>query len=125
MVLKQDVEKLGFRGQEVSVKAGYARNYLYPEKMAVYATPDNVAKFKVNKESVDEGDVEKERTLKQIISRLSSVEVEFKRHTAAKGEQTLHSSVTYVCSLCFAVTARMTHYCAHRVHAARKTFPTC
>uniref|UniRef100_K3X919 50S ribosomal protein L9, chloroplastic n=1 Tax=Globisporangium ultimum (strain ATCC 200006 / CBS 805.95 / DAOM BR144) TaxID=431595 RepID=K3X919_GLOUD len=94
MVLKQDVANLGFRGEEVSVKAGYARNFLYPEKLAVYATEANLEKYKVNKESVDEADAEKERALKQIISRLSSVEVVFKRHTASKAEQTLHSSVT-------------------------------
>lgn len=121
MVLKQDVEKLGFRGEEVSVKAGYARNYLYPEKLAVYATRDNVAKFKVNKESVDEGDVEKERTLKQIISRLEHVEVEFKRHTAVKGDQSLHSSVTYVSFASYACVNND----SQRVHAARKTFPIC
>jgi ribosomal protein L9 len=51
MVLKQDVAKLGFRGEEVTVKAGYARNYLYPEKLAVYATEANLQKFKVDKES--------------------------------------------------------------------------
>ncbi|DAZ99641.1 TPA: hypothetical protein N0F65_001878 [Lagenidium giganteum] len=94
MVLKDDVKNLGNRGDVVSVKAGYARNYLYPEKLAVYATEANVAKFKVDKESVDEAALEKERQLKQIIQRLTSVEVVFKRHTAAKTELTLHSSVT-------------------------------
>lgn len=96
MVLKQDVANLGFRGEEVSVKAGYARNFLYPEKLAVYATEANLEKYKVNKESMDEVGAEKERALKQVIARLTSVELVFKRHTAAKGEQSLHSSVTYV-----------------------------
>ncbi|GAB9471213.1 Ribosomal protein l9 [Globisporangium polare] len=94
MVLKQDVANLGFRGEEVSVKAGFARNFLYPEKLAVYATEANLEKFKVNKESVDEVVAEKERALKQIIARLTSVELVFKRHTASKQEQSLHSSVT-------------------------------
>jgi large subunit ribosomal protein L9 len=96
MVLKQDVAKLGFRGEEVTVKAGYARNYLYPEKLAVYATEANLQKFKVDKESVDEAELEKEREIKAIIARLESVEVIFKRHTAARGDQNLHSQVTYV-----------------------------
>lgn len=96
MVLKQDVPNLGFRGEEVSVKAGYARNFLYPEKLAVYATPTNLEKFKVNKESVDEVEAERERAYKQVITRITSVELVFKRHTAARGETTLHSSVTCV-----------------------------
>ncbi|KAG7391025.1 hypothetical protein PHYPSEUDO_006160 [Phytophthora pseudosyringae] len=93
MVLKEDVPKLGFRGDEVSVKAGYARNFLYPEKLAVYATPANRETYKVDKESVDETLLEKEHELEAIIYRLSNIEVSFKRHTAAKTEVKLHSEV--------------------------------
>ncbi|KAI9987683.1 hypothetical protein PInf_023727 [Phytophthora infestans] len=93
MVLKEDVPKLGFRGDEVSVKAGYARNFLYPEKLAVYATNANREKFKVDKESVDETLLEKEHELEAIIDGLSNIEVVFKRHTAAKTEVKLHSEV--------------------------------
>jgi large subunit ribosomal protein L9 len=94
MVLKEDVKNLGNRGDEVRVKAGYARNFLYPEKKAVYATESNRAKFKVDKESVDEAAAEKERQLQQIMQRISSVNLVFKRHTATKSDQTLHTSVT-------------------------------
>ncbi|GMF26769.1 unnamed protein product [Phytophthora lilii] len=93
MVLKEDVPKLGFRGDEVSVKAGFARNYLYPEKLAVYATDANREKYKVDKESVDETALEKEHELEFIIHRLSNVTVEFKRHTASKADVKLHSEV--------------------------------
>ncbi|KAG1704218.1 hypothetical protein DVH05_006228 [Phytophthora capsici] len=93
MVLKQDVANLGFRGDEVSVKAGYARNYLYPERLAVYATEKNVKAFKVDKELVDESVLEKEHELEYIIHRLSNVEVEFKRHTSAKTDIKLTSEV--------------------------------
>ncbi|KAG6594110.1 ribosomal protein L9 [Phytophthora cinnamomi] len=93
MVLREDVPKLGFRGDEVSVKAGYARNFLYPEKLAVYATDANREKYKVDKESVDETLLEKEYELEAIIHRLSHVEVLFKRHTASKADVKLHSEV--------------------------------
>ncbi|ETN21306.1 ribosomal protein L9 [Phytophthora nicotianae INRA-310] len=93
MVLKEDVSNLGFRGDEVSVKAGYARNFLYPEKLAVYATDANRERYKVDKESVDEALLEKEHELEAIIHRLSNIEVVFKRHTAAKTEVKLHSEV--------------------------------
>jgi large subunit ribosomal protein L9 len=41
VILEQDVEKLGRRGQIVAVADGYARNYLFPRKLAVPATSAN------------------------------------------------------------------------------------
>ncbi|TMW62845.1 hypothetical protein Poli38472_005463 [Pythium oligandrum] len=94
MVLKEDVANLGYRGDEVSVKAGFARNFLYPQKLAVYATEANRVKYKVDRESLDEVDAEKERAVKQVVDRLSASTVYFKRYTASKTEQTLHTCVT-------------------------------
>lgn len=39
VILKKDVEKLGFADDVVVVKNGYGRNYLIPQKMAILATP--------------------------------------------------------------------------------------
>lgn len=39
LILKKDVENLGFKDDLVSVKNGYGRNYLIPQGMAVLATP--------------------------------------------------------------------------------------
>jgi len=41
VILREDIEKLGSRGQMVKVAAGYARNYLLPKKLAVAATESN------------------------------------------------------------------------------------
>ena len=41
VILREDVEKLGSRGQVVKVAAGYARNFLLPKKLAVAATESN------------------------------------------------------------------------------------
>ncbi len=41
IILLQDVDKLGNRGQIVTVANGYGRNFLLPKKMAVQATPQN------------------------------------------------------------------------------------
>ena len=41
VILREDVEKLGNRGQVVKVAAGYARNFLLPKKLAVAATGSN------------------------------------------------------------------------------------
>ena len=41
VILREDVEKLGLRGEVVKVAPGYARNFLLPKKLAVAATPQN------------------------------------------------------------------------------------
>jgi len=42
IILQEDVDKLGNRGDVVTVKPGYARNFLLPNKLAVEATPGNM-----------------------------------------------------------------------------------
>jgi large subunit ribosomal protein L9 len=42
IILQEDVDKLGHRGDVVTVKPGYARNYLLPQKLAVEATAGNL-----------------------------------------------------------------------------------
>jgi len=41
VILRADVPELGRRGDIITVKAGYARNYLLPRKLAMEATPGN------------------------------------------------------------------------------------
>ena len=38
----QDMLPLGFQGDCVNVRSGYMRNWLYPKRIAVYATPSNI-----------------------------------------------------------------------------------
>jgi len=45
IILQEDVEKLGARGQVVEVAAGYARNFLLPRKLAIAATPGNLKRL--------------------------------------------------------------------------------
>jgi large subunit ribosomal protein L9 len=42
IILQEDIDKLGHRGDVVTVKHGYARNYLLPRKLAVEATAGNL-----------------------------------------------------------------------------------
>src|SRR6516164_8981324 len=41
VILREDIEKLGNRGEVVKVAAGYARNFLIPKRLAVLATESN------------------------------------------------------------------------------------
>jgi large subunit ribosomal protein L9 len=45
IILQEDVEKLGTRGQIVTVKDGYARNFLLPRKLAVAADASNMKRL--------------------------------------------------------------------------------
>ena len=45
IILKKDVENLGLEFDTVSVKPGYARNFLIPQGLAVLATPKNRAEL--------------------------------------------------------------------------------
>jgi large subunit ribosomal protein L9 len=42
IILQEDIDKLGHRGEVVTVKPGYARNYLLPRKLAIEATTGNM-----------------------------------------------------------------------------------
>ncbi len=64
IILQEDVEKLGTRGEVVDVAPGYARNYLLPRKLALAATPGNMKRLEkmrqafAKREAVERGDAE-------------------------------------------------------------------
>lgn len=49
IVLRQDVDKLGDRGQVVNVAPGFARNFLFPKALAFPATPGNMRQIELRK----------------------------------------------------------------------------
>ncbi len=61
VILKDDVERVGKRGEIVEVSDGYARNYLIPKKLAVAATPSNLKAFQ-NEEKLRKMKADRERT---------------------------------------------------------------
>jgi large subunit ribosomal protein L9 len=64
IILQEDVEKLGTRGQLVEVAEGYARNFLLPRKLALEANAGNMKRLEkmraafAKKEAVERGDAE-------------------------------------------------------------------
>jgi large subunit ribosomal protein L9 len=92
VVLRQDVEHLGERGQIVNVSPGFARNYLLPKKLAMEATPGNLRTFELQKKVWNARDAREVEEARAFAGKLESTRV-----TVAKkaGEHdTLYGSVT-------------------------------
>ncbi len=53
VILLEHIDKLGKLGEQVTVKNGYARNYLLPCKKALRATPENVAYYEKQKAELE------------------------------------------------------------------------
>jgi len=68
IILKETIESLGIIGSEVTVAAGYARNYLLPQNKAVLATPQNRKILEQNKAQFDV-QIAKEKSLAEEIAK--------------------------------------------------------
>ncbi len=53
IILRQNIEKLGSIGDLVTVKDGYARNYLIPRQMAYFATPGAEKRLEIERRQYD------------------------------------------------------------------------
>lgn len=58
VILLEKVQNLGKLGDRISVKSGYARNYLLPKGKAVLATPQNVAIFEERRAALEKAEAE-------------------------------------------------------------------
>jgi len=58
IILLEKIQNLGKLGDRISVKSGYARNYLLPKGKAVLATPQNVAIFEERRAALEKAEAE-------------------------------------------------------------------
>ncbi len=82
VILKEDVKGVGKAGQVVKVSEGYARNFLFPGKKAVEATPGAIKNIKLQADQKTEKKHEEEQYLRQLASKLDGVEVTIKKKAA-------------------------------------------
>ena len=52
ILLREDIDKVGGRGEIVKVRAGYARNYLLPQGLATLATKGNVKQIEQGRHGI-------------------------------------------------------------------------
>ena len=86
IILKQDIQNLGYKDDIVKVKDGYARNYLIPKGLAVNAT---TSEKKIHKEILKQR-AHKEEKIKQeaqaIAEKLKTVSLTIGAKTSSKGK---------------------------------------
>ncbi len=86
IILLEKIKKLGDIGDEVSVKSGYARNFLVPNKKALYATPDNKKYFEEKKIDINSQNEKLIKDAKDKLKKLSGQEVVLIRAASDTGQ---------------------------------------
>ena len=92
VILKEDVESLGHRGDVVKVANGYGSNYLLPQQLAIVANSSNKAVIVQMKESAVRKAVKEKTAAQEQAEKLNAVELTFERKVGAN--DTLFGSVT-------------------------------
>ena len=75
VILREDVEKLGHRGEVVKVTAGYARNFLLPRRIAVAATGSNKKIVEQEREAYLKREAKVQNDAQDLAKLLSGVEL--------------------------------------------------
>ena len=92
VILLDDVDKLGLRGEVVSVANGYARNYLLPRRLAERATPAKVAEIRKRDEQRARQEARTAEQAQQVADVLTKTVLRFEVPAGPTG--TLFGSVT-------------------------------
>lgn len=113
VLLREDVDDLGARGEIVRVRAGYARNYLLPRNLAVEATAGNVKGIEAERAALLKKEAKERATAEAQSQQMSSLELEFKRKAGEQGA--LYGSVTSM-DVAEALKERGYEIDRHRIH---------
>ena len=92
ILLREDIEHVGGRGEIVKVKAGYARNYLLPQKFATLATKGNVKQIEQERAALLKKAAIEKATAEAQLAQMASIALSFERKAGEHG--TLFGSVT-------------------------------
>ena len=91
LLLLKDVRKLGYVGDVVKVREGYARNYLLPQRMATEPTEENIKAIDSAKKAAAVERARKTREFQDIATKMKDASVTIE--AAANPEGTLYGSV--------------------------------
>lgn len=92
VILKEDVPKLGNRGEVVKVAEGYGRNYLLPRKLAIQATAANKTVIEQMKAAAVRRSAKEKSQAEELAKQFDGVSVSFTRRSGENDQ--LFGSVT-------------------------------
>lgn len=86
VILQQDVQGQGKKGQMVEVAEGYARNYLLPRKLAAPATTDAVNTMRLREKAKKAEDARLKAEAEEMVEKLKSAIVKIPARSGANGK---------------------------------------
>ena len=92
VILQKFVDNLGESGKIVNVTPGYARNYLFPKKIAIKATPSNIALVKRQQSMLKTFEAKAKKECEELAVQLEKVSLTFVKRAGEKDR--LFGSVT-------------------------------
>ncbi|MGH9466203.1 MAG: 50S ribosomal protein L9 [Terriglobales bacterium] len=92
IILKEDVQKLGRKGDVVKVADGFGRNFLLPQRKAILATAANLRNIEQMRSSADRKEARDRDAALALAGQLAQVKLSFQRRAGAK--EALFGSVT-------------------------------
>lgn len=92
VILLERIENLGHIGDEVTVRDGYARNYLLPRKKALRATEANRARFEVQRKEIEARNLERRKDAEAVAKTLEGASCTLIRQAGDMGQ--LYGSVS-------------------------------
>jgi len=92
VILKQAIENLGNPGDVVTVKPGYARNFLLPRGLAYEATPGNLKRIAAERQRLEAAESNRRETARELAKRIEEVSLTFSARVGEEGK--LFGSIT-------------------------------
>ncbi|MEM6455624.1 MAG: 50S ribosomal protein L9 [Acidobacteriota bacterium] len=92
VILLRDTRNLGPRGSVVSVRPGYARNYLLPQGIALEATPGNIKYFEHQKAKIDAQHQREIEAARSVAAQIEGLTITVAKRVGDR--ETLYGSVT-------------------------------
>ena len=92
VILTTNIKKLGKVGDLVEVKNGFARNFLFPNNMALRESKKNLEYYNNIKEEIKKNEEKKLEEAKNIIEKLKNINVEFSKEADEKDQ--LYGSIS-------------------------------
>ncbi len=92
VLLTTTIKKLGKMGESVSVKPGYARNFLFPNKMALRENKKNIEYYEKIKEEIQNNESVKIKDSRKLIEDIKKIKIVFSKEADEKDQ--LYGSIS-------------------------------